>query len=65
MQFFKYSIPIAFIVGTLAWIMLGNSYEEVDYGTRVWITLGAGAFSGLLSFVLFRKEKEEKIDPKK
>ncbi|PIC63528.1 hypothetical protein CSV79_11235 [Sporosarcina sp. P13] len=65
MQFFKYSIPIAFLVGTLAWIMLGNSYEEVPYDSRVYITFAAAVFSGVIAFVLFRKEKEEKIDKKK
>ncbi|WP_153732574.1 hypothetical protein [Sporosarcina obsidiansis] len=65
MQFFKYSIPIAALVGTLAWIMLSNSYGEVPWDTRVWITFGAAALSGLLAFFLFRKEKEEKIDKKK
>ncbi|ARD48181.1 hypothetical protein SporoP37_08510 [Sporosarcina sp. P37] len=65
MRFFKYSFPIAVLVGTLAWIMLGNSYEEVAYDMRVYITIGAAIFSGLLSSILFRKEKEEQIDEKK
>ncbi|GKV66365.1 MULTISPECIES: hypothetical protein [Sporosarcina] len=65
MQFFKYSVPIAAIVATIAWIMLDNNYSEVAWDTRVWITFGAAAISGILAFFLFRKEKEEKIDKKK
>lgn len=65
MQIFKYSIPIAAIVGTIAWIMLDSNYSDVPWDHRVWITFGAAILSGILAFFLFRKEKEDKIDKKK
>lgn len=60
MQFFKYSIPIAALVGTLAWIMLENNYEEVPWDSRVWITFGAAALSGVLAFFFSGKKKKTK-----
>ncbi len=65
MRFFKYAFPIAIIVGTISWFMIGNSYEEVAADMRIYISLAAAVFAGLISAVLFREEKEEKIDPKK
>lgn len=65
MRFLKYAFPIAIIVGTFSWFMIGNSYEEVAADMRVYISIAAALFAGLISAVLFREEKEEKIDPKK
>lgn len=65
MRFLKYAFPIAIIVGTISWFMIGNSYEEVASDMRVYISIAAAAFAALISAALFREEKEEKIDPKK
>lgn len=65
MHVFKYVFPIMLIVLTLAWLILDNSYQEVPWNIRVWISFGASALSGVMSYFLFKPEKEEKIDEKK
>lgn len=65
MHVFKYVFPIMLIVLTLAWLILDNSYQEVPWNIRVWISFGAAGLSGIMSYFLFKPEKEEKIDEKK
>ncbi len=46
-------------VGALAMWMLKRDYSEIEYGTRVLISVGAAIFSGVISFFLFKSNKEK------
>jgi hypothetical protein len=37
--------------------MLEKDYSEINLMTRIMISVGAGIFSGLISFFLFRFDK--------
>ncbi|QED46603.1 hypothetical protein [Cytobacillus dafuensis] len=52
-------IPIMLFVGALAMWMLKRDYSEIEYGTRVLISVGAAIFSGVISFFLFKSNKEK------
>jgi hypothetical protein len=45
--------PIVIIVVVLAMWMLEKDYSEINMLTRMIISLGAGIFSGVISFFLF------------
>jgi hypothetical protein len=51
------TIPIMILVVVLAMRMLEKDYSEINMMTRIMISLGAGMFSGLISFFLFRFDK--------
>ncbi|MDM5331550.1 histidine kinase [Neobacillus sp. CF12] len=57
MKKFPITIPIIIIVIVLAMWMLEKDYSEINMMTRLMISLGAGIFSGLISFFLFRFDK--------
>lgn len=57
MKKFPITIPIMIIVIVLAMWMLEKDYSEINMMTRLMISLGAGIFSGLISFFLFRFDK--------
>jgi hypothetical protein len=57
MKKFPVTIPIMIIVFVLAMWMLDKDYSEINMMTRIIISVGAGIFSGLISFFLFRFEK--------
>lgn len=46
------------IVLVLAMWWLAKNYMEIDFQTRIIISAGASAFSGLLSYIMFRGEKD-------
>jgi hypothetical protein len=52
------TIPIMIIVVVLAMWMLEKDYSEISLMTRLMISLAAGIFSGLISFFLFRFDKD-------
>jgi hypothetical protein len=54
---FPFTIPIMIIVVVIAMWMLGKDYSEINIMTRIMIAVGAGIFSGLISFFLFRFDK--------
>lgn len=60
MKAFKFIIPIMFIVGSFAWLMLSKDYQEVPPVTRMFITIGAMIVSGVISYFLFPKNEGEK-----
>jgi hypothetical protein len=57
MEKFPFTIPIMIIVVVIAMWMLGKDYSEINIMTRIMIAVGAGIFSGLISFFLFRFDK--------
>ncbi|MFP7299368.1 histidine kinase [Neobacillus niacini] len=57
MKKFPITIPIMIIVVVIAMWMLEKDYSELDIMTRIMISAGAGIFSGLISFFLFRFDK--------
>jgi hypothetical protein len=57
MEKFPFIIPIMIIVVVIAMWMLGKDYSEINIMTRIMIAVGAGIFSGLISFFLFRFDK--------
>ncbi|MCG3087874.1 histidine kinase [Sporosarcina cyprini] len=59
MRIFKYSVPIGLIVGWIAWYMLTKNFQEVPETSRVWITIGAAVFSGIIAYFLFPKSEDK------
>ncbi|WP_342507199.1 histidine kinase [Sporosarcina sp. FSL K6-2383] len=59
MRAFKYIIPIMMIVGTVSIMMLNKNHQEVPPMSRIYITLGAMAVSGILAYFLFPKDEEK------
>lgn len=57
MKKFPVTIPIMLIVVVVAMWMLEKDYSEINLITRIMISVGAGIFSGLISFFLFRFDK--------
>jgi hypothetical protein len=57
MRKFSVTIPIIIIVVVIALWMLDKDYSEINIMTRIMIAVGAGIFSGLISFFLFRFDK--------
>ncbi|WP_419886985.1 histidine kinase [Neobacillus niacini] len=58
MKKFPVTIPIMIIVVVIALWMLGKDYSEINIMTRIFIAVGAGIFSGIISFFLFRFDKD-------
>ncbi|WHX98741.1 histidine kinase [Neobacillus sp. DY30] len=57
MKKFPITFPIMFIVVVLALWMLEKDYSEINIMTRIIIAIGAGILSGLISFLLFKFDK--------
>ena len=57
MKKFPITIPIMIIVVVLAMWMLEKDYSEINMITRLMISIGAGILSGLISYFLFRFDK--------
>jgi hypothetical protein len=57
MKKFSVTIPIMIIVVAIAMWMLEKDYSEINIMTRIMISVGAGLFSGFISFFLFRFDK--------
>ncbi|WJY26973.1 MULTISPECIES: hypothetical protein [Sporosarcina] len=60
MRAFKFIIPIALLVGGIAWVMLSRNYTDVPVMSRLYITIGAMIVSGVISFFLFPKDEGER-----
>ena len=50
-------IPIMLFVGALAMWMLKKDYADIEYQTRLLISVGAAVFSGAISFFLFKSNE--------
>jgi hypothetical protein len=57
MKKFPITIPIMMIVVVIAMWMLEKDYSEINMMTRLMISIGAGLLSGLISYFLFRFDK--------
>ncbi|KGM45027.1 histidine kinase [Neobacillus niacini] len=58
MKKFPVTIPTMIIVVVIAMWMLEKDYSEINIMTRIFIAVGAGIISGIISFFLFRFDKE-------
>ncbi|TDL75852.1 histidine kinase [Rhodococcus qingshengii] len=52
------TISIMIIVMFLATWRLEKEFTEIDFQTRIIISVGASVFSGLISYFLFRVDKK-------
>lgn len=52
-------IPIMLLVAATAMWMLNKDYQEIDFAIRMIISAGAAVLSGVISYFLFRPDKEE------
>lgn len=59
-----YVIVSMMLVATFAMLMLNNMFEEVPKNDKYLILATATLFSGLVAFLLFPKELDEKKDSK-
>ena len=56
---FKFVIPVMIIVAWVSWYMLNKDFTDVPEQSRVLITIGAAALSGIISYFLFPKSEGE------
>lgn len=59
-----YVIVSMMLVATFAMLLLNNMYEEVPKNHKYLILATATLFSGLVAYLLFPKELDEKRDSK-
>ncbi|MDM5226882.1 histidine kinase [Cytobacillus sp. NJ13] len=52
-------IPIMIFVAATAMWMLNKDYQQIDMLIRLMIAAGAALLSGVISYFLFKPEKEE------
>ncbi|WP_026581749.1 hypothetical protein [Bacillus sp. J33] len=52
-------IPIMILVAAAAMWMLNKDYQQIDMSVRMMIAVGAALLSGVISYFLFKPEKEE------
>jgi len=52
------TISAMLIVMVSAMWMLEKNYMEIDFQTRIIISAGASALSGLISYLLFKEDKK-------
>ncbi|MGM9919844.1 MAG: histidine kinase [Bhargavaea sp.] len=55
----KFAIPLMLIVAGLAWWYLNKEFQDVPGTHRMYITIGAGLLSGVISWFLFPEEPED------
>ncbi|URM32302.1 histidine kinase [Cytobacillus firmus] len=53
-------IPIMILVAGAAMWMLNKDYQQIDLMIRLLIAAGAALLSGVISYFLFKPEKEER-----
>ncbi|GLB59881.1 histidine kinase [Cytobacillus sp. NCCP-133] len=51
-------IPIMILVAAAAMWMLNKDYQQIDMPIRMLIAAGAALLSGVLSYFLFKPEKD-------
>ncbi|MBD8027220.1 hypothetical protein H9636_11205 [Ureibacillus sp. Re31] len=61
---FKFVIPTMVIVAVGSIFMLRNYFEEVSTRDSVLLVVIATIFSGMIAYLLFPHNDEEKPDPK-
>lgn len=52
--------PIMILVAGAAMWMLNKDYQQIDLMIRLMIAAGAALLSGVISYFLFKPEKEER-----
>ncbi len=52
-------LPIMILVAAAAMWMLNKDYQQIDMSVRMMIAIGAALLSGVISYFLFKPEKEE------
>ncbi|MBT2688806.1 histidine kinase [Bacillus sp. ISL-47] len=52
-------IPIMVLVAAAAMWMLSKDYQQIDLSIRMLIAAGAALLSGVISYFLFKPEKDE------
>lgn len=50
-------LTMIFVLALAIW-WLGEKYMEIDFQTRIIISAGASVFSGLISYLMFKGEKD-------
>ncbi|MBN8192183.1 histidine kinase [Bacillus sp. NTK074B] len=53
-------IPIMILVAVASYWMLGKYYSEIELGSKVMLIIGGTVLSGVISFFLFKEDKEPK-----
>ncbi|TMU84990.1 histidine kinase [Bacillus sp. BHET2] len=53
-------IPIMIIVALAANWMLGKQYAEIPPGSKAMLIIGGALLSGVISFFLFKEDKDPK-----
>ncbi|WP_286229988.1 histidine kinase [Neobacillus mesonae] len=57
---FTFVVPIMIIVMVVALWMLNDGYSDIQFGIRLIIAIGAGLFSGVISYFLFPENEGKK-----
>ncbi|WP_244668256.1 histidine kinase [Bacillus sp. NTK074B] len=57
---FTMIIPIMILVAVASYWMLGKYYSEIELGSKVMLIIGGTVLSGVISFFLFKEDKEPK-----
>ena len=60
----KFVIPSMVVVAVGATLMLRNYFQEVSTRDSVMLVVIATLFSGIIAYILFPHDDEEKPDPK-
>jgi Na+-translocating ferredoxin:NAD+ oxidoreductase RnfD subunit len=53
-------IPIMFLVAVASYCMLDKYYSEIEFGSKIMLIIGGTLLSGVISFFLFKEDREEK-----
>ncbi|MDX8342739.1 MULTISPECIES: histidine kinase [Bacillaceae] len=57
---FTMIIPIMILVAVASYWMLGKYYSEIELGSKIMLIIGGTLLSGVISFFLFKEDKEPK-----
>lgn len=50
-------IPIMILVAVASYWMLGKYYSEIEFGSKIMLTIGGTLLSGVISFFLFKEDE--------
>ncbi|MFI8684422.1 histidine kinase [Rossellomorea sp. NPDC077527] len=54
---FTMIIPIMILVAVASYWMLGKYYSEIEFGSKIMLTIGGTLLSGVISFFLFKEDE--------
>ena len=57
---FTMIIPIMILVAVACYWMLGKYYSEIEPGSKFMLIIGGTLLSGVISFFLFKEDREPK-----